>query len=552
MLRRIAVVTAVFTFGLSGVALLYAGSPQRSSERQAGPRRQYLNPMGVALSADGRRAYVALSRANVVATVDLETGKVMDRRETGPQPVEVRRDGGTLYVSDAKPEYLVIDLSTGRARREGSSRLPDGRSRPRAEVEVPFVKGEGSFGLHLDIEPDWALNDPGRGVTNNVFSNSVTTTVPYDSSRPVASGPRPLGVLGVSGSSNQMTGRMDNDRIGGADPADAARSAATKTLFVAASGSNTILAYSTKSFEGQVKTLSPPGMQFQGALGFAGGNGWGGGPPPTPLTLPRAVALRTQSNPRRIAISEGGRTVVVSNTLSDSLTVIAADGLGSRVVKHIPLGGPPPDAVRRGEVLFHSAQLTFNQRFSCASCHPGGGSDGRVWNTPAEDPGARRTKSLLGVAETAPYGWRGDSATLADRVRKTLGKLHKASPSPAQVNDLVAYLESLPPPKPKEVLADDRDRYNRGRALFEGEAGCARCHAGPTFQDGDVHDVGYEGAFRTPSLRGVSDRKPLLHDGRAFSIEDIFKHHNQKKRHGIAHTLSEDELADLIEYVKTL
>src|SRR5262249_25616331 len=60
--------------------------------------------------------------------------------------------------------------------------------------------------------------------------------------------------------------------------------------------------------------------------------------------------LPTQSNPRRLALSGDGKTLVVSNYLSDSLTVI--DAVNLKVVRHIPLGGPKPDAARRGEILF--------------------------------------------------------------------------------------------------------------------------------------------------------------------------------------------------------
>ena len=52
--------------------------------------------------------------------------------------------------------------------------------------------------------------------------------------------------------------------------------------------------------------------------------------------------LATQANPRRLTLSANGRTLVVANHLADSLTVIDAGSL--RVLRHIPLGGPAPDA----------------------------------------------------------------------------------------------------------------------------------------------------------------------------------------------------------------
>ena len=66
------------------------------------------------------------------------------------------------------------------------------------------------------------------------------------------------------------------------------------------------------------------------------------------------AAIPTQANPRRLGPSGDGKVLVVSNYLSDSLTVIDAEKL--KVVKHVPLGGWAPDAARRGEILFNSGE----------------------------------------------------------------------------------------------------------------------------------------------------------------------------------------------------
>ncbi len=59
-------------------------------------------PCGLALSADGRRAYVALGGRNTLAIVDLESGKVEGEVEVGVAPygVALSPDGGTAYVSN--------------------------------------------------------------------------------------------------------------------------------------------------------------------------------------------------------------------------------------------------------------------------------------------------------------------------------------------------------------------------------------------------------------------------------------------------------------------
>src|SRR5262249_1312772 len=144
-----------------------------------------------------------------------------------------------------------------------------------------------------------------------------------------------------------------------------------------------------------------------------------------------------------------------------------------------------------GEILFNSARMTFHGQFSCASCHPNGGADGLNWDLTRDGLGNfKNTKSLLGVKDTAPYGWLGTSPTPADRLQGTLRTLHHHEPKDEEVRDLVAYLESLPPPTPPPVPEKDKPAVARGKALFEGKARCATCHPGPTFTDGKSHDVG--------------------------------------------------------------
>ena len=226
--------------------------------------------------------------------------------------------------------------------------------------------------------------------------------------------------------------------------------------------------------------------------------------------------MPTQSNPRRLALSGDKKTLVVSNYLSDSLTVIDTETL--KVVRHILLGGPEPDAVRRGEILFNSGKMTFHGQFTCASCHPGGGNDGLTWDLTRDGIGNfKKTKSLLGVKDTAPYGWEGSSLTLEDRIAGTLRTLHQHEPDGTEVEDNAAYLRSLPPPRPLPVKDADKPAVARGEKLFADKAQCAKCHPAPTFQDGKRHDIGTRGPtdttarFDTPSLRGLARARDVPH-----------------------------------------
>jgi len=55
-----------------------------------------------------------------------------------------------------------------------------------------------------------------------------------------------------------------------------------------------------------------------------------------------------------------------------------------------------------------------------------------------------------------------------------------------------------------------------------------------------------------PSLRGAYDKTPYLHDGRAKTLLETLKgDHSPEKVTGLGE-LTDDELRDLVEYVKSL
>jgi cytochrome c peroxidase len=137
----------------------------------------------------------------------------------------------------------------------------------------------------------------------------------------------------------------------------------------------------------------------------------------------------------------------------------------------------------------------------------------------------------------------------------------------------------------------------RGLRLFVGPAGCIACHGGPHFTDDAFHAVlplipvqgrrldrgrpdglsrlaadaygqdsahsdargrtprmhesltsspAVAGAFRTPSLRGVTSTAPYLHDGRARALADAVAHGPAGR------SLTPEAISDLIEFLTTL
>ncbi|WP_437734215.1 c-type cytochrome [Sorangium sp. So ce1335] len=117
--------------------------------------------------------------------------------------------------------------------------------------------------------------------------------------------------------------------------------------------------------------------------------------------------------------------------------------LMARYIDSLPAfpASPPEDdaAVARGAALFH------DKKVACADCHSGP----MLTNNRNEDVGKDeilQVPSLLGIAGRAPFMHDGCAATLRDRFDPQCGGDKHGDVSgltPAQIDDLIAYLESL-------------------------------------------------------------------------------------------------------------
>ena len=211
----------------------------------------------------------------------------------------------------------------------------------------------------------------------------------------------------------------------------------------------------------------------------------------------------------------------------------------------------------RGERLFSSAKLSHDGWMSCHSCHTDGHTNNLLSDTLGDGSyGApKRVPSLLGVRATGPWTWTGSITRLENQIRKSIvTTMHGSKPTDEQVADLAAYLNSLTPPTLAQVDINpiDAAAISRGREIFSIRK-CAICHAAPEYTSPDHFDVGLTDEvgnreFNPPSLRGVSRRDALLHDGRAHSLEELF----QKERHPRGLVLQSQEIADLVAFLKTL
>ena len=94
----------------------------------------------------------------------------------------------------------------------------------------------------------------------------------------------------------------------------------------------------------------------------------------------------------------------------------------------------------------------------------------------------------------------------------------------------------------------------RGKTLFEGKAGCSACHPHPYFTSMQTVDAGLGTGVKydVPSLIEAWRTAPYLHNGDALSLEATITDYNHLQMRGATKRLSQTELADLLEYLRSL
>jgi mono/diheme cytochrome c family protein len=134
----------------------------------------------------------------------------------------------------------------------------------------------------------------------------------------------------------------------------------------------------------------------------------------------------------------------------------------------------------------------------------------------------------------------------------------------SKLQPLQAYQLSLQAPRPP-AGSFDASAAARGRALFDGKAGCASCHSGPNFTDANVRlhppsdsmaepEVPSHAArsatkmYRTSPLPGVWQHPPYFHDGSAATLEQVVTVYNTRMVLG----LTPQEVLDVAQYLKSL
>jgi hypothetical protein len=242
-----------------------------------------------------------------------------------------------------------------------------------------------------------------------------------------------------------------------------------------------------------------------------------------------------------VAALDATRFVVLTR---DATTLTVWDVAKKAVTAQINLDLEPTD--NPGHTRFH---VDPGSGLACASCHPEGGDDGRVWQF---DIGPRRTMALRGgLRGTEPFHWSGDesdlSSLMTDVFEQRMGGTLQCQ---GQVDDLADWMETL---QPIPTTVADPDAVDRGRQLFESpQLGCFSCHSGPQHTNNQTDFVGTGGDFQVPRLVGLAFRAPYLHDGCAKTLADRFGTCGGGDSHGHTSQLSPQQIADLVAFLQTL
>jgi DNA-binding beta-propeller fold protein YncE len=487
-------------------------------------------PRGVAIAADGTTAFVAVGASNEVVRIDLDAMKVTGRLPVGREPrgLTLSPDGTLLLVGNARSQDVSV-IATGPWRVERTLPIEGDNLRQVA------VSADGRTGYIANM-----TNKKFATTANNIDIGWVL-------------GQR-LTQVALDGSETFATLSLDPRGAATADAHGVAVGRDGRFLAVGCGGTHEVIILRADARPlpwrtGSSRDLIPPEL-LRGDGRF------------------RRVPLG--GRPTELAFAADGTTLYVANYLEDAVQVVDAES--AVLARTIPLGGPKElSLVRRGEVLFHDASRSFNQWYSCNTCHSDGHTNGLDFDTlndgrqdlsTAHKRSRKKVPTLRGVARTGPWTWHGWQASLDDAMIESFTKsMQGRRPSREEVEAIVAFLGTLDFPRNPHRNPDGSlsPAAARGEAVYRSaKAACNTCHGGPELTDGKIHVAGLEErddaykGYNPPSLRGVYDKDPYLHDGRSRTLRDTLAGpHNPDDVTGLG-TLSDAELDDLIAYVKSL
>jgi DNA-binding beta-propeller fold protein YncE/cytochrome c peroxidase len=566
------------------------------------------HPRTLAVAPDGNTIWTANQDDATVSVISAEDGTLLQTIElpfaSQPYGVAFAPDASAAFVTlQATREVVKLGPDGGIAARLGLDGKPRGvavtadsrrvlvtrflSAMPEAQVWMIDTQSfdlAQSIGLHFDAGPD--TEESGRGLPNYLTSIAISpdgrrALVPSKKDNLARGLFRDGQELDFESRVRTVVSQIDLDRGEEIEAAridlndrDMAQSAVFSPygdiFFTATQGTNTIEIVDTYRAT-TIGTLVP--RQFDEVEG-----------------LGRRV---NNLAPQGLAIDPQGTKLFVHNFLSRSVSVYDV----AAVVRGVRNSAPMLTEIKMvdtellnarvliGKRIFYNAsdpRMSRDGYLSCASCHLDGTHDGQVWDFTQVGEGLRNTIDLTGRGGTG-HGrlhWTANFDEIQDfendiraqfsgkgfmRDDRFAAAEDPLGPPKARastdLDSLAIYVSSLltfPPSPHRNPEGSLTDAGVRGKAIFAARD-CAQCHAGPTFTDGQRHDVGtirpssglgihqsLQGVgFDTPTLKGIWDTAPYLHDGSAPALDEVLDY----PAHVGEEPLTAAERADLVAYL---
>ncbi len=337
---------------------------------------------------------------------------------------------------------------------------------------------------------------------------------------------------------------------------------------------------------------------------------------PLEVALPVGLALGANNisipadNPMTRAKIELGRQLFFDTRLSSDNTVSCAschhpeDGYGRNTTFGVGVGGQKGG--RNSPIAFNrilSSVQFWDGRAATLEDQAKGPIANPIEMANTHDAAVKTLKGIEGYRLEFEAIFPGKGITI-DTVAQAIATFERSivtGPSPADYYEPFANFVKNYGDELKDLDAfkkDDLDSYNqywslkrasdahpisasaiRGRDLFFGKANCTACHAGANFTDEKYHNIGVgmdkakpdlgrydqtkiekdKGAFKTPTVRNISQTGPYMHDGSLKTLEEVVNWYD-KGGHPNPYlsdkmkklNLTAQEKEDLVSYMKAL
>lgn len=504
-------------------------------------------PSGLAFSADEKYIYVVNTFGSDVSVFELGTKKERKRLGTGNDPtgIALSPDGSQLYVSARRvniddynktlvTELTVIDDQSQRATKKN--------------VESAYLMENVAFTPESDLAMVTLIRPKNQVPSIQVEHGWMMT--------------HGIGIIEQKKDGRLVQLLLDEPNAYYPDPFDIVISPDGKKAFVSSSGVDQISVISIDSIRQMLQgTSSETLKRYANDLSISD----------------RFVIKRiaTGANPKGLTLSPDGKILYVAEQLEDRIGVINTESL--EFVGSIDLGGPGRITVaRQGRRLFNNAGHTFQNQYSCYTCHPDTHEDGLIYNMAGKDMGRNvtNTQSLREIGDTAPFKWNGNNQTVykQDGIRFSTVLTRTEQFSYNDLDAITAYIMRgiKQPPNlmynPEGILTASQQRGkllyersvdNNGEVIIESNR-CVTCHPAPLYSNllkanvSTLSETDDPILFDTPHLNNIFASAPYLHDGKAKTLEEIWTVYGEDDKHGHVNDMTKTQLNDLIDYLNSL